>query len=375
MMSSGLFKKLILCLSVILVLGGIGFAAHLNHNDFERSMVMLAQDELMVAAKAQAQDIAQSLDNIRVELEILSNDQDIQNEFLKAGEPSHASVANPSLVDSYKDVGRQASTLYLINPQGVIVNGVPFNQRYIGGDLSGAPEVKELLSGRKAFLSRLFQLASDRFAIAAMQPVFKNGEFLGLIRAEIPAYNLNILLKDTPLNGSSHVLVLGHGQIVLSYPDENYIGQDALMIMNRVSPGKGLLEAGNIVQEMRQGKEGRRIIPFISTQKKPQVKDTILVYTPIHIGRDLLSILVTMDYSVIAGPVNRNARDNILFAGFVVLVLLILGIIIYRIQKRNVDLAIKDSASAIINRQLRLEVEDRREIEAVIRRSFGKPRK
>jgi len=70
-----------------------------------------------------------------------------------------------------------------------------------------------------------------------------------------------------------------------------------------------------------------------------------------------------MDYAAIVNPINKNARDNLIFVCFVLIVLGAAGTVLYRIEKRNAELSISKTVADLINKQLHLEIDKRREIE------------
>jgi len=104
--------------------------------------------------------------------------------------------------------------------------------------------------------------------------------------------------------------------------------------------------------------------------------DRILVaFTPIHIGNNIWSIAVAMDQDVISGPINRNTRDNLIFTGFVFLIFFVLGELYYRTQKKRDKLLISEATLNIINKQLHLEIGQRKKIEENLQNSLKSRRR
>lgn len=351
----------LLAAGTVAVLGSVAYLAWRNHRAFERAMVSQAQRLLLTIARAEAQSLEEYIENVRQELDILSTDPAMRKGFWErylgvAGDGQSA------LEESYRDVQRLADAIFLIDSRGRVMRCSPPDACAAGQDLSRATDVAAALVAHRAFVSEIFTASSSTQAVSLLQPVVEGKVFIGLLRAVISLERIHSLVSPIDRGKSVYAFVLdGHGMIV-SYPDTALIGRDFVTALHAQFPGldMGALREG--VRAMEGGGEGMHIIRLPSGGSGPGTAGTLVAFTPIRIGASRWSIVIAMDYRSIAGPLRRNLRDNFLFVTLVIAVLGALGTVVYRARRKHAEFAVSTRALHIINRQLHLEIEERRRI-------------
>jgi len=350
---SDVVKRTVVVIAAVAILGGVGLLAWQNHNDFERVMVAQAQAQLLLTAKSEAQSIESYIDNIYTELEILSSEfvtcRLIRDKSGKAVNPEYCTA----MENSYRDVGKIVDVIYLLDAQGMVVNVSPFNEGVIDQDLSDMPGVKEVMESRRPFTSPLFVSLRKGMSLALVQPVFENGEFIGMLYALLPAQKINELVAHINQDKIRALLIDGNNRI-LSYPDAKYIGSG----LNSIA-GDGFFNQ-SIFKDVLQ-----------KASSDAQGTEGLFAFSPIHFGSNSWLLIVAADYSLIAGPMNKNSRNNLLMVGFVLLVFIFAGVILYRIQQKRAQLAISARALDIINKQLHLEIDERKRLEEELQKCAG----
>ena len=157
-----------------------------------------------------------------------------------------------------------------------------------------------------------------------------------------------------------YVFILDDNSKIICWPNADFVGKNILELAKGKIPEPERLKLDSAMRRIRNGGQGTETLGFFSEGRDPKIVKTLIAFTPAGIGENRYSVIVAMEYSVIAGPLNKNARDNLLFAGFIVLILIISGIIFYRIRRSKARLAISEATSNIINKQLHLEIEERK---------------
>jgi len=322
-------------LIIAFILGGIGYLARKNHNDFEKSIISQAQSQLLIIAQSEARSIEKDIYNVQNELEILSSQAEIQDSASHIHN-KETKEEYSSLEDSYKDIKEMADLIYLIDSRGVVINTGPFKKEIIGQDLSGLSDVQKALSIRQIYTSQIFVMPSGKRAISFIHPIFKQSEFIGLLRAVIPIERINKVAKEINRGKGRYTFILDKSATILSFPDTNYIGKN-INILESQLPDRDLPLFRDILNKMRNGQEGMVTFRFLSTAHKPGVAQILLAFSPIRLKNNLWSIGEVMDYAMISSPVNTNARDNIFFSGFVLLVIIILALNFFLQQKKRAD--------------------------------------
>jgi len=370
-----MYKKMALYLVIAFVLVGTGYLAWLNHNDFEKAMVDETQGQLLLIAKSEAQSIEKYILDIHQELEILSSNYAIRKSIAERYNQDNNTAYHASLEDSYKDVEKLVDSIYLIDAAGLAVDVSPFKEGIVGEDLSQLPDVRNILANQQAYTSQAFKSSSGAQVIANLHPIFENGKFIGLLRALISIERINSLISHINQGEKGYAFIIDNNATLLSYPDESYIGKSILAVLGQKLPSFVPSELKRITGKMNAGREGVDVFPFLLAGQKPKIVKTLIAFSPVRINSELWSIAVAMDYNAIAAPINRNARDNLVFTGFVLLVFATLSLFFYRAQKEKERLAITAQACNIINKQLHLEIAERKHIERMLHNSLGERKK
>ena len=349
----GLREIVFYLIGVLLIIVSIYFV-YLNHQDFERAMVRQAESYLLATARSQAQSIEKYIGDILAELETLSSSPILKGSIAFSQNKSGIEAEYYYLLqDSYREVERLVDAIYLIDGGGTVVNVSPFKPDITGQDFSRMPDVRTVLAEHQPYTSGVFESLSQGKVIANIYPVFVDSKFSGMLRAIILVERISSLTSHINEEGSRRVIISDNRGIVISHPDKSYIGQATSEVFSSDKFfGYGREQAGSIAAHMRQSQEGATV-----------VARTLIAYCPIHIGSNFWSIAVAMDYSVISSPIIKNARNNLIFAGFIFLIFFAAGMIYYRTHKKKDELLISTATLDIINKQLHLEIKERKEIQ------------
>lgn len=156
------------------------------------------------------------------------------------------------------------------------------------------------------------------------------------------------------------VFIVDHHARIVDYPYASYIGKDILAETKGRISGPSWLELNRIMGGMRNAEPGTAILDFFSEDQNPKITKTLMAFAPVDIGPSRYSIVVAMEYGIIADFVHKNAVDNLLFMGFMVLTLIIFGLIFYKIHREKDRLALTELTLNIINKQLHSEIAERK---------------
>ncbi len=147
-------------------------------------------------------------------------------------------------------------------------------------------------------------------------------------------------------------------------PYTNYIGENLLTLLKGKISNPEWLKLNSITQKIKNGEQGTAIIDFYSEDvNNPIIVKTLLAFAPVSISNNRASIIVAMEYDVVAEPVNKNARDNIVFGGFVLSMFFVLAASIFRHQKKKAD-ELQNLYSALENEHIKLKTTQTQLIQA-----------
>ncbi|MFA5090066.1 MAG: hypothetical protein WC510_03380 [Candidatus Omnitrophota bacterium] len=177
---------------------------------------------------------------------------------------------------------------------------------------------------------------------------------------KISVPQINSLVKHINDLERVYVFIIDNNAEIISHPCPAYVGKNILTLAKGRISGPDWLKLNAIMRKIRNGQEGSDILDFFSEDADPKIAKTLVAFAPIRIGKTKGSIIAAMEYSVIANPINKNLRDTFLFIGFINLSLVIFGMVLYKIRKEKEKLTISEMVSNIINKQLRLEIDERK---------------
>jgi len=357
----GVLRNAPIFLSAAAIVAVIGYLSWLNHNDFERAMVKQSQDNITIIARSEAQSIEKYIGDIHEKLSVLSSDYRVRDALERTA--GAAGVYPEVITASYKDMGKLVDSLYLMDGKGVVVTIMPFKSSLIGTDLSRAPDIDIMLSTHKEFTSGVLEGGAGDKVISNLHPIFDGGKFIGILRALISVDRINELVGHINSEHNVSALVIDDEAVILSSSNRANIGKNVFTLLGENPSHPEMIKMKKIIGEMSRGSSGVAVIGYLPAQTSAKRKKMLISFMPIRIGSENWSIAVAMDYNAIINPINRNARDNLIFAGFVFVILGAAGIIFYRIEKKNTELSISETCLDLINKQLHLEIEKRKDIE------------
>ena len=369
------FKKILFIALVLIILGGIVYLAYVNHKYFKRAMIDQAQQDLLSVAKSEAQSIARYIEDIHKELEVLSSGNIVQENILEKNDMNLHSEYFKSLGDYYKGLKALADRIYLVDVNGIVIYRDPFDADIVGTNISERKDIKEALATHKSYTSAVFKSITGDKVVANLYPVFKDGKFIGLLRAVVLLQRVDDLSKHINQGKETYSFVIDEKGDLLSYPDKKYIGKNIAAAINEKLPNFDLTQFKGIITRMTHAKEGTAAIGFLSGGVRPEISRTLMAFAPVDIGNNIWSICVAKDYEAISAAISANAKNNIIFALFALLVLLWPVILYFRSERQRYLYEISTTASNIINKQLHLEIQDHKSIEEELRKSVFKPKK
>ncbi len=318
-------KKAPFFLIVAAIVATIWYLAWQNHNHFENAMVRQSQNQLTIIARSEAQSIEKYVGDIDEEVSGLAADPRLAG-LMASGEKGEDKYLG-LLKASYGEISKLADYLCLTDDKGIVMAAAPSTGLPAGADISGLPDIKAMLAGRKPFTSGLFEGISGNKEISNLHPVFSGGKLIGILRAVIFVDRINNLIGHINREDGVSAAVIDDEDNVLSSSEAKNIGMKGAGLVSR-------MELTMLVSRV-----------------------------PMKIGPENWSIAVAMDYGSITGPINRNARDNLVFVAFILIIFLASGVIFYRYEKKNAELSISKTCLDLINKQLHIEIETRKDIE------------
>jgi hypothetical protein len=359
-------------LAIILILLVFAYVTWLNHTYFETSVINQAKHELLSLDQSLAENIEKNIMDIHREMNQISLDT-VVLENLKTHENNNYEL----LRDSYKDLEKFVDSIYLIDGKGKVIDSIPSKEE-MGKDLSRISDVRMILNNHQAYTSEIFLTPQGEQAIATVHPILENGEFIGLLRTIIKIQRLNNLVMGLNEKGKRFALILDKRFNILNFPDAGYIGKNIISVLKEKISEQGLIEFRGVLEKIQQGQGvgQTETLRFFSPWNENNFNNAIIAFTPLYINdSESWTVLLVMNYNLVGVPINRNAAINFLFALCAISLLLLLGMVFYREEKKKAEMDISATAMDIINKQLHLEIKERRQIEEELQKTLQNKRR
>jgi len=171
------------------------------------------------------------------------------------------------------------------------------------------------------------------------------------------------LVRHINQEASFTTFVLDNKHIIVSDPIKAHIGRNIFQIGSEALSPQELFNLKVFLEKIDANISGTAQLMFPARDRGEKKEMKLFAFSRVHRPEGFYSVVVTERLSALINPIHRNLRDIFVLFGLFFFLLLILGYLFYRNQKRKFQLEITSRALEIINKQLHCEIEDYRCIE------------
>lgn len=300
---------------------------------FRKTVLSQTQQQLLTIAKSTASRLE---DYIKEHLEVLralSENPSFQEEVYKKlvhDKPDTGYCPVKNIYEIHKD---DMDALTVLSADGMMLHRHPFIANRPGMDHTDKPGVAYVLREHKAYVSELFYNNLDNTAISISEPVFYEGQFVGMVRLMIQTATIYKRFLETVQAGSQACKWLINAQgIYLGHDSQDAVGHHFMKHQNKEIPDRNGAALENILAECMQGKEGTGL--FVCPKKGRR----IVGYAPVHAGAQLWSTGICIGDSEIAGSIAEHTRNTLAISGGIILLFAGGGSALFIIQKKKAKL-------------------------------------
>lgn len=203
-----------------------------------------------------------------------------------SSEFSHSS--EESVKKEYGHLSRHIQAVTFYDNQGTILYSYPDPEKVRGRSIAGQPHVIKILTDNKPNVSDVFETVQGYTSVAVSEPVFRNGEFAGVVAFLIDfEYIARTFLEDIKIGESGYAWMISRDGTELYCPVPEHTGRN----VSDTSEGHEDLLA--MTDKMRQGLTGTSTYRY-DKLKASEVECTLkhAVYVPVRLQDNLWSISV-----------------------------------------------------------------------------------
>jgi len=339
----------------------IGFLAWQSHTNFERAIVTSTQQLLSRTAKAEAESIEIFVSDLQTILGLVAGDPRVQDAAVN--NKSYKDVLSTegySLLEAvHKRLAGKVHGLYRLCSKGIIQSRIPWDATRLGDDYSSKPCVKAVLETHKPYVSELFTSRSGITCFSVCYPIFKQKQFVGIIRAAVHLSTIQEMVKQIEVGQKGYVQIIDDDGWLIAHPMQEHVGKDIIATRKEVFPDYDWFELEEVVKKMKSGETG--VATYHSAwwpDEEPGIVHKLTAFAPIRFGSELWSLSTVMNYDEISAPVKAHSRKITIGAALLMLILSATGGWFYKIQKEKARLIIETrSAEKLRTVNERLEKE------------------
>ncbi len=353
-------KKVVVAITIVLAIIGIFIhLSYLCYRDFEEAAISQTQQQLLTIAKTTASRLEEFVDILSRELKVIAKESAVQEEIKNRIMQTQLHVCPVKIFyESHIDV---ADALTTLDANGIMLHRHPFwedKKDRTGIDLTDKPGVAYVIREHEPHISKLFYNKLGELAISISEPVFSSDEFVGIVRWMISLENLSKhFIQPIKAGEAGFAWILDERGTLLSHPDTTQVGEHIMALRKEKFPDHDWSLLEEIIRKSTQGEEGTGTYGCATCGKR------VIAYAPVHLGNQLWSIGVSMNYSEIAAPILKHAMRHVEITALVMLLFSAGGFAFYRMErKRSAELEDK-------NKELRQEITERRRVEEELRES------
>ncbi|KKK93623.1 hypothetical protein LCGC14_2691030, partial [marine sediment metagenome] len=357
-----------LAAALIVITSAICILAKVNRKDFEEALVRQTQKHLMVIAGSEITHMTTRFNNILGGLRLTATNPEVQQATLRGNTFQEVEERNGYCPEqtTFKNFNGSVSAVYRLDANGIVQSRIPWKDR-TGTDYSHKPGVNAVMGTHKPYISNLFKTNSGKNTISVCYPIFKDEQFIGVLRALVNMEAVWECAGDSDMGEKCYSQIIDENGVLVVHPEREQIGHDIIAFRKQTYPDHDWSELENIVKRMKQGQEGSNSYHSVwwHEENKKFVRK-ITVYRPLQVGNRQWSLGITMGYDEISDPVKAHARKLFLGGVFVFTAFVLAFIWFYKTQKEKTQLRSQaESAEKLqeINEKLESEVACRIEVE------------
>jgi len=224
------------------------------------------------------------------------------------------------LEDFYRHNNRQVSAITRISATGKIIYTVPYNEKYIGFDLTSQPHNRKIIDSHKPVVSDVFTAVQGYQTVVYAMPIFKGQKYDGCLSLLIPFELLaRHYLAGLKVGKDGYAWMISRNGIELFSPVGGRAGKSILETA-KASPSMMA-----VARRMMAGGSGHTTYCYDRTADKAtsSIRKQIVVYQPVYLPNNYWSIAVSVpEEQVLASINNFRIRWMLLFSVFAILLFL-----------------------------------------------------
>lgn len=347
-----------------------------NQAAYRQTIIRQWQQQLKITTSIAANNLENFISQFSENLIVVAKDPVIKAKSCDRMSP-YLDQGYCPLYNLYKVHFNEVNSIVLLDKDGQIKVRFPAISR---GDshshkvcsLEIDPEKR--LDENSAYVSDVFENNMHVPAIMISVPVYNATEFSGVVRWMITTNRISDLFIRTVAIGKGGYMWMSDSKYnIISHPDKKMVKRNSIdycrkIIKKFAENNKGrktkkyCTETEEFLEKMKNTDEGfGSYIDFSNNQY------SLAVFKKVVVGTNKWTLVTSIPYHEITGPVIRNALKNYLMGGLISVIIIVIIFIYYSLQKKKTELEMETKYLSEIARSAEeLQQERQKRLTAVI---------
>jgi signal transduction histidine kinase len=342
-------RSQIIIVSVLLVFVlTVSWVAWKNHQNFRDTIIKQWQNQLMTTTRISAANLESYAEKYSENLIVLSNSPLIQERACNRVQTDKYPDFCP-LENLYSTHKKDVNAILLLDSTGQVLKRVPekLGRKTMAGKKcpQGISQMKNV-PFNEVTIGGMFVNVINEPSITFSCPVYLDSVFSGAVRWMISVKSISGKYIDSVKVGEDgYMWMMDENDRILSHHDPNFVQLDADIILKdyqitgkvpRVSMKKSkqyLNETVEFFKKLKNNNEGvGNYIDFSHADY------SLAVFKKVKFGDRNWTLIMSLPYHEITGPVTKNAIKTVLIAALIASIFIIITIVFFQLQKRRIKL-------------------------------------
>ncbi|EQB88137.1 signal transduction histidine kinase [Clostridium punense] len=339
-------KKVIISFIGVILTVILSTLTYFTYRQYEKTIVHQQQQNMLGISRSISRSIELFINDIKDSMKIISLD----GEFIKkisGVDNGNDGVALKPYYEAHKD---SINGIYFFNKDGELSNQYPKGSKTVENYIQA--NVDYVISSKKAYIANPYlDEEKNTFILNIYEPVFKDGEFTGVLSVGISLDVIyNKLIQPVKIGKKGYALVKNQYGIIIMHNVKEQVGMDVIETRKHLYPELDFEELEKLINDQLTGGEGTAIYhSYWWAESSLKKVKKLNAYTPVELGDYFWVVALTMSYDEVQEPINKFLAQIITIAVLIAIIISIFITALIKMKKNKEELEKETKYLKILN--------------------------
>lgn len=221
------WDRLALVACAVVIPAIIGISAWIFHVNYRNEIAVQSQKQMLAITDASVNGVEEFIREMQRDLATAAKFPEIQNIVQNSILETEGHEREYHLFKAFSnDMDSRINAYYLLDAKGVVLDRFPIKWARIGASYAEKPGISHVLKERKSYVSPIFFTSSNESGFSVLEPVFKNGELVGILRAVVYIEKIyEHFMQTVNVGKEGYMILLGSAGNIYYHPNQKLMGK------------------------------------------------------------------------------------------------------------------------------------------------------